>query len=96
MGSNAAGSRSAGGNGNEAVKGNAWGVCDVCREEVPDMRCCSCKRWLHALCSTPSALSPAEYPPNICWTCPGCGSKNKVRPRWICKACPILLPRSLA
>eukprot|EP00775_Hariotina_reticulata_P007949 gene7949-8147_t len=46
-------------------------------QEVPDMRCGSCQRWLHALCSTPSALSPAEYPPDMAWTCPGCGSKSK-------------------
>lgn len=61
------------------VCANVWGVCDVCREEVPDMRCSSCRRWLHALCSNPPALTPAEYPYDMKhWNCPACGAANTV------------------
>lgn len=48
------------------------------REEVPDMRCGSCQRWLHALCCTPAALTPTEYPPDQAWTCPCCEANNTV------------------
>jgi hypothetical protein len=62
------------------VAGNVWGSCDVCREEVPDMRCSSCRRWLHALCCSPAALTPAEFPHDMQqWTCPACSAANTVR-----------------
>jgi hypothetical protein len=71
------------------VTGNVWGSCDVCREEVPDMRCSSCRRWLHALCCSPAALTPAEYPHNMQqWTCPACSAVNTVRQRYCgCSLC---------
>jgi hypothetical protein len=62
-----------------SVTGNVWGSCDVCREEVPDMRCSSCRRWLHALCCSPAALTPAEFPHDKQqWTCPACSAVNTV------------------
>jgi hypothetical protein len=42
------------------------------------MRCSSCHRWLHALCSLPAALTPTEYPADTSWTCPCCGANNTV------------------
>lgn len=43
------------------------------------MRCSSCHRWLHALCSSPAALTPTEYPADQHWSCPCCGADNTVR-----------------
>lgn len=43
------------------------------------MRCSSCQRWVHALCASPAALTPAEYPPDMAWTCPGCGAANTTK-----------------
>lgn len=42
------------------------------------MRCSSCHKWLHALCSLPAALTPSEYPSDQSWTCPCCGADNMV------------------
>lgn len=60
------------------VEGDPWGVCDVCREEVPNMRCSGCQRWIHAVCCSPAALSPVDFPPNVEWKCQACGESNKV------------------
>jgi hypothetical protein len=80
------GNSSAGGGGC-VVAGNVWGACDVCREEVPDMRCSSCRRWLHALCCSPAALTPAEYPHDMQqWTCPACSATNTVS-HCCCRIC---------
>jgi len=63
------------------------------REEVPNMRCGSCHRWLHALCSIPAACTPLEYPADQHWTCPCCGADNTVRECFIvaCLTCKLLL-----
>lgn len=42
------------------------------------MRCSSCHRWLHALCSSPAALTPTDYPSDQDWSCPCCGANNTV------------------
>jgi hypothetical protein len=43
------------------------------------MRCSSCHRWLHALCSLPAALTPSDYPQDQHWTCSCCNADNAVR-----------------
>jgi hypothetical protein len=47
------------------------------------MRCSSCHRWLHALCSLPAALTPTDCPEDTYWTCPCCSAVNTVRLHWL-------------
>jgi hypothetical protein len=47
------------------------------------LKCSSCHRWLHALCSLPAALTPTEYPADKNWTCPCCGADNTVHTIWL-------------
>jgi hypothetical protein len=59
------------------------------------MRCCGCQRWLHALCCSPPALTPADYAHEQPWTCPCCGASNMVRPAppgcvCVCCVCAVL------
>lgn len=61
------------------VRGNAYGVCNACDEEVPNVRCGDCRAWLHSLCCSPPALTPSDWPGGQRWTCPVCDAENEAR-----------------